>query len=271
MKGWKERLRVLEQELKIRGFSKRTQKTYLHFNQKFLEFCKKDIRGITNQDIKNYLEYLIDHNLSRATVRLAYNSLLFYYTQVLGRRMMSKIKLPKREVKTIVPLTKEEIKNLIEVIENPKHRLLIEFVYASGLRVSEVVKFKVKDVLVQEKIGIVRKGKGGKDRKVILSEKFLIDFKKELREPESYLFPGRTGHLTTRSVQMILKAAAKKAGIIKSVHPHLLRHSFATHLLNNDIDIKYIQKILGHHSVKTTERYLHVSDKDIAKIKSPLD
>lgn len=263
--------KALKQELKIRGLTKKTQQAYLYHNQKFLQFCRKESKVVVAQDVRDYLEYLIDRKLAKATVRLAYNALLFYYTQVLKRKLMVDIRIPKREKKEPVVLTPKEMKRLIKVIKNSKHRLLVELAYASGVRVSELVKFKVKDILVEEKIAVVRQGKGRKDRKVILSDKFLRDFGKGLRNQESYLFPGRKGHLTIRSVQVILKEAARKAGIKKKVYPHLLRHSFATHLVEKEVDIKYIQKILGHANKRTTERYLHLADRDIRKVKSPHD
>lgn len=249
-----------------------TIRAYLHYNEKFLSFCKKKPLEVTNADIRGYLEHLIDKKLARATVRLAHNSLQFYYSQFLGKKLMRNIKLPKKEQKTIVDLTKEEIRLLIDSIKNPKHKLLVELVYGSGLRVSEVIKLRVKDILIEERIVVVRAGKGRKDRKVIVSQKFLESLP-AYKDPRSYLFPGRDNgrHLSVRSVQQILKQAARRTGITKNIHPHLLRHSFATHLLRNKVDIKHIQKLLGHRSSKTTERYLHVSYQDIKKIKSPHD
>ncbi len=263
-------MKNFKQELKIRGYSQKTIKAYLHYNEKFLLFCKKPALSITNQDIKDYIEYLMDKKLAKNTVRLAYNALQFYYTKFLGKKLMQNIKLPKRDQKTIICLTREEVNLLIDSIKNSKHKLLVELLYGSGLRVSEVVKLKVKDVLIDEKILIIRAGKGNKDRKVIISKKFLDNFPK-YKNPESYLFPGRNTHLTIRSVQEILKKAANKSGTSKNIHHHLLRHSFATHLLNNEVDLRKIQKLLGHKNIKTTEKYLHISDKDIKNVKSPLD
>jgi len=263
--------KTLKQELKIRGFTEKTRQAYLYHNQKFLGFCQKKSDRVVAQDVKDYLEYLIDKKLARDSVRLAYNALLFYYIKILKRQWMLDIKIPKKEKKEPVVLTASEMKRLVEAIQNPKHRQLVELAYASGVRVSELVKFKVKDILTEEKIAVVRGGKGKKDRKVILSDKFLADFKGDLNEGEKYLFPGRQGHLTIRSVQVLLKEAAKKAGIKKRVYPHLLRHSFATHLVEKKVDVKHIQKILGHAHKKTTERYLHLANNDIRTVKSPHD
>jgi integrase/recombinase XerD len=260
----------LEQELKIRGYSKKTNKVYLYHNQQFLKFCKKSSLQINKQDVKRYLEYLLDKDLARATVRLICNALKFYYSQVLRRNLFQEIKLPKKDQKTVLPLTKEEILHLIDVTKNPKHKLLIELLYGSGLRVGEVVKLKFKDLFLQERLLLVRKGKGRKDRKVILSERALknlssFDFN------EGYIFPGRGGHITIRTVQAIFEQVARKANLSKNVHPHMLRHSFASHLKDNKVETKDIQKLLGHSNKRTTERYLHRIDMDMKKIKSPLD
>ncbi len=258
----------LTQELKIRRCSPKTLKAYLHYNQKFLLFCKKDTSQITTQDIRNYLEYLIDQKLSGNTIRLAYNSLLFYYHQVLCKQLMRNIKIPKKDHQMTIGLTKTEVNQLLAAIKNPKHRLLIELIYGSGLRASEAVKIKFKDIFIKEKMLIIKSGKGRKDRRTILSQKFISDFKTHLNK-DNYLFPGRKNHLTLRSVQQIIKQAATRAKIKKRVYPHLLRHAFATHLLQDNVDTYYIQKLLGHQSQKTTENYIQVNN--VSNIKSPLD
>ncbi|MBU0457386.1 MAG: tyrosine-type recombinase/integrase [Nanoarchaeota archaeon] len=258
----------LKQELKIRRYSAKTAKAYLHYNKQFLLFCKKE--EVSRQDVRDYLEHLADKRSSASTMRLAYNSLLFYYTQILRKDIMQNIKIPKKDQKITIGLTPEEVAKLISVIKNPQHRLLIELIYASGVRAQEAVRIKVNDILVEEKLAVVRAGKGNKDRKTILSERFINDFKKEL-QTDNYLFKGRTGHLTVRSVQQIIKKAALDAGIKKRVYPHLLRHAFATHLHQNKTDVRYIQKLLGHKDQKTTENYVSVSDSDIKKIRSPHD
>ena len=258
------------QEIKIRRYSKKTAKSYLHYNQKFLLFCKKNVEEVTTQDIRNYLESLANKDSSAATMRLAHNGLKFFYKIVLKTNLMDNIKIPKNDYKVIVGLTKEEVNRLIEVIKNPKHKLLLELIYCSGLRAKEAVNVKVKDVLVKEKVVIVRAGKGRKSRKSILSEKFIHHFK-EFQENDNYLFPGRKGRLSTRSIQEIIKQAAKKAKINKRVYPHLIRHAFATHLFNNNTKTEYIQRLLGHKDKKTTERYIAVHDKDVTNVKSPHD
>ncbi len=260
----------MQQELKIRRCSQRTAKAYLYHNEKFLAFCRKQPSEVSRENVRSYLESLVDKKLSGATMRQAYNAFLFYYRDILQTTIMCGIKIPKRDQKITVSLTKEEVSRLFDVIKNPKHKLLLELIYGSGLRVSEAVKVKFKDIFPDERILLVRAGKGRKDRKTIISEKFIKNLK-EQNDSEAYLFPGRNGHLTTRSVQQILKQAAKRAKLRKNVYPHLLRHSFATHLDENGVKPRHIKKILGHKDQKTTDGYIYDSGKELKEIRSPSD
>ena len=260
----------LKQELKIRRNSQRTIKTYTYFNEKFLLFCKKEAQKVQEKDVKDYLEYLVDKDLSGDTIRLAYNSLKFYYDQILRKDFMERVKIPKRDYKVTVGLTKEEVNKLISGVNNLKHRLLLELIYGSGLRASEAVNVRAKDVLIDEKTVVVKAAKGRKERKTILSERFIEDYKK-IKNKDSYLFPGRTGHLSTRSVQQVIKQATKRVGVQKRTYPHLLRHAFATHLFENNIRTRHIQQLLGHKDKKTTERYIQTQNKEVLSIKSPRD
>jgi site-specific recombinase XerD len=266
----------LERELKIRGFSRKTIKAYLHYNRKFLNFARKSPKEIANEDIKRYLEYLADKKLSNTTLNLAINALKFYYTQVLKRKFFFDIKHPKKEKRLPVVLTKDEIRRMLEVTENLKHKLLMEIMYASGLRVSEIIKLKIKDIDLEEGIIRVNLGKGKKDRQTILSKRAIEDLKMYLQKRNDnnpYVFPGaqNKGHLSTRSVQKIVLRTAKLAGIKKDISCHSLRHSFATHLLEKGVDIRYIQKLLGHKRLETTQIYTKVSTQKLKEIESPLD
>lgn len=260
----------LQQELKIRRCSPRTTKVYLHYNTKFLKFCKKKSNEVIRQDVRDYLEHLADKRCSGATMRLVFNALLFYYRDVLQTNLMYGIKIPKADQKITVALTKEEVARLINTIKNLKHKLLIELIYGSGLRASEAVKIKYKNIFIDEKLLVIKSGKGRKDRKTIISDKFIKKFN-EQTDQDAYLFPGRQGHLTTRSIQQIIKQAAKKAKLKKRVYPHLLRHSFATHLDEAKVKPRHIKKLLGHKDQKTTDGYIYDSGKELKDIKSPLD
>lgn len=266
----------LERELKIRGFSHKTIKAYLHYNRKFLNYARKSPKEIANEDIKRYLEFLANREVSNATLNLAINALKFYYAQVLKRKFFFDIKHPKKEKRLPVVLTKDEIRKMLEATKNLKHKLLMEIMYASGLRVSEVVKLKIPDIDLEEGIIRVNLGKGKKDRQTILSKRAIEDLKKFLeirRNDNQYLFTGaqNKSHLSTRSAQKIVLQAAKLADIKKEVSCHSLRHSFATHLLEKGVDIRYIQKLLGHRRLETTQIYTQVSTQKLKQIGSPLD
>jgi len=269
-------LKKLEIELKIRGFTLKTIQAYLYHNQKFLNFIKKDATAITTDDIKSYLAFLMsEKKLKPSSICLIISALKFFYEEILKKKeLFLDVKPPKLEKKLPEALTKEEVKILIDALENPKHKLLVEFMYASGLRVSECVNLKIGDLMLSEKIGIVRQGKGRKDRNIILSDRLVSHLKEYLtsRPNIQYIFPGISdNHITIRQAQKIVKKAALKGGIKKRVYCHILRSSFATHLLESGIDIRFIQELLGHSNISTTQRYTKVSTEQLKKIKSPLD
>ena len=189
-------------------------------------------------------------------------------------RAFNGIKAPKSEKKLPTVLTKEEIKKLLNIIKNPKHRLLVEFLYSSGLRVSECVSLKIDDLDLDEKIGKVRHGKGNKERYIILSENLiehLNDYLQKRKGDVQYIFSSKDASITARQAQNIVKDAARRAGIKKRVFCHALRSSFATHLLEAGVDIRVIQELLGHSNLATTQIYTKVSTQQLKKVKSPLD
>ncbi len=268
-------LKKLETELKLRGFSKQTSKMYLFYNRKFLEFIKKNPEEITDDDVKEFLASKIsDDSLSNSSVALIKASLKFFYTDMLGKNM-SLIKTPKASKKLPVVLTRNEIKDLIDNTENIKHRLLIELLYSTGLRLSECINLQYADLDLNDGIGWVRLGKGAKDRIFIVSEFFRKDLLDYMQKTESggkgYIFSVNGRKMSARGLQHAIKISAERAGIEKPVHVHTLRHSFATHLLENGVDIRKIQKLLGHSNLQTTQIYTQVSSDEIKKIKSPLD
>ncbi len=268
-------LKKLETELKLRGFSKQTSKVYLFYNRKFLEFIKKDPEEITDDDVKEFLASKIsDDLLSNSSVALIKASLKFFYTDMLGKNM-SLIKTPKASKKLPVVLTQKEIKDLIDNTENIKHRLLIELLYSTGLRLSECINLQYGDFDLNNGTGWVRLGKGAKDRIFIISEIFkkdLLDYIEKTRSGgKGYIFSVNGKKMSPRGIQHAIKVSAQRAGIDKPVHVHTLRHSFATHLLENGVDIRKIQKLLGHSNLQTTQIYTQVSNEEIKKIKSPLD
>lgn len=241
-----------------------------------MRFCKKEMKKVTKKDVREYLDMIIDKERSGSTLNVHLNALKFLFQEVMGKRMMIKIRYSKTPKKLPVFLTKEEVTSLFEAASNPKHRLILELIYSAGLRVSEVVNLKKQDFQFERGIGWVRKGKGRKDRPFIiarcLEEKLKVFIAQNCTSSFSFLFLGRKGrHLHTRSVQEIVKQAAIRACIEKNVHPHSLRHSFATHLIENGYDVATVQPLLGHNSAETTMTYVHMASPSMISVQSPFD
>jgi len=267
---------ALESEFKLRNFSQKTSKSYLYYNQDLIKYCQKDPRFVKEADIKQYIEYLItDRHVSASTARLAVNAIKFYYINIQKRKfnyLVSGI-LPKAEKKLPVVLSKPEVSRLLNSIKNFKHKLILSLMYSAGLRVSEVVKLKVSDIDFDRRIILISQAKGKKDRQSLLSQKIFFDLK-DLCAPKQgneYLFLGTNlkNHLSIRSVEKIFNNNLISSGIKKAATCHCLRHSFATHLLESGTDIRYIQALLGHKSLTTTQVYTRVSNEFLSQIKSP--
>ncbi len=267
-------LQKLELELKISKNSFYTIKNYLNYNKSFLNFSKKPPYEITEDDVKKYIVEKIFH-YSASSVILFLSAIKYAYFNILEEDITVKIKRPKRDRKIPLVLSKEEIKKLFSSVATEKSKLIIMLMYSSGLRVSELVNLKIKDLDFEENIGRVKKGKGRKERifniSSFLKNSLLKQAEKQKELKQNYLFTGPNENLTVRNIQKIVNNATLKAGIDKPVHCHTLRHSFATHLLENGVDIRKIQELLGHSSISTTELYTHISTKELKKIKSPID
>jgi len=265
----------LQTELKIRGFSEQTIKSYTLHNKKFLEFIEKEPANIEFEDVKQYMAYLMsEKKLRPSSVNLAMSSLRFLYDEMMEKNLFANIKMPKLEKKLPTVLTKAEMKQLIDSIKNKKHELLVKMLYSSGLRVSECVNLKVIDLDFKERFGVVRQGKGKKDRNIVLSESIIDDlsnFIDEKKNDSEFVFDVKSKPMSVRQAQKVVKSAAKKAGIKKRVFCHALRSSFATHLLESGTDIRIIQELLGHANLATTQRYTAVSREQLRKVRSPLD
>ncbi|MFH1399100.1 MAG: site-specific tyrosine recombinase/integron integrase [Candidatus Woesearchaeota archaeon] len=260
-------------ELKLRGFSPRTIKSYIYQNSKFLEYIKKEPRNVAEEDIKAYMAFLIsDRGMAPSSVALAKAALKFYFYEVLKKNIVN-IKTPKMFKKLPVILTKEEVKRLIDSASTKKTRLILMLLYASGLRVSEAVSLKYGDLEPDDNFGWVRLGKGGKDRMFLLNDRLVKELNRYSKDNSGpYIFSNALDEpISPRNVQKIVSKTAKKAGIKKRVTPHTLRHSFATHLLESGVSIRYIQELLGHSNLQTTQIYTKVSTDELRKIKSPLD
>jgi len=261
-------------ELKISKNSKYTIRNYLRANIELLDFCKKSPEEITNEDIKKILAEKISERESSSVI-LFLAAIRYAYLSILNKDPTAGIKRPKKENRIALVLTKEEIKKFMESFQNKKSKLMVSFIYSCGFRVSEIINLKVRDLDFNEKIGYVRQAKGKKDRLFnipsFLLEELKKQYEKQKQKNQEYLFSGPKGKLSDRNIQKIVRIAAKRAGIEKPVHTHTLRHSFATHLLEDGVDIRKIQLLLGHSDLSTTQIYSHVSTEELKKIPSPID
>jgi integrase/recombinase XerD len=266
-----EELKKLSSELKIRGFSPLTVRNYTFFVKKFLEKTNKQSSKLNEDDVKAYLSDMFDTK-SKNTIMLAAASLKFFYIEVL-KKEFANIPLPRKERRLPEVLTKAEVKNLIESTDTIKSRLIVSLLYSTGLRVSELVNLKVENLEFEDKTGWVRRGKGSKDRIFVMSESLSEEIKSYLdtRGKDNIYVFSKEKALTTRNIQKIIQGTRKRANISKKVTPHTLRHSFATHLLEQGIDIRVIQAMLGHTSLNTTQVYTHISSEQLKKVRNPFD
>ena len=261
----------------VMGYSDNTQKTYLHYLGLFCDqFNKLDINQINTRQIETFFYDLIQNNQLSYSAQSQYiNAIKFYYEKVLGKpNAVYKLSRPRKPETLPKILSKNEIKKILDVTSNIKHKCIITLLYSAGLRRSELINLKVKDLDSERMVITINGSKGKKDRVTLLSSKILNLLREYYKEykPEIFLIEGeKGGKYSATSISKILKKSASKAGIKKNVTPHMLRHSFATHLLEQGTDLRYIQELLGHNSSKTTEIYTHVSKKAIDKIVNPID
>lgn len=263
-----ELLEKLKTELEIRNFSYKTNKSYINSVMKFLEFAKEQE---LNQDlVKQYIQNEIKKK-EPSTISHDIFAIQFFFSNVLG----NKIYIPRPKKNKTLPeiLTKEEIKKMIDYTFNIKHKLILKILYGCGLRVGEIVNLKKEDVNFKDELIHIKLAKGKKDRFVKIPESIIDELESYCKlENDDILFSSnRGGKLSTGTIQAIVDDAGKKAGIKKEVYPHLLRHSFATHLLEQGTDLRLIQKLLGHSDIKTTQMYTQISQQSIKNIRSPLD
>jgi site-specific recombinase XerD len=270
-------LDALRERLLLKGYSRNTQRTYYYEFAQLLYLLKDhDVNELSPVRLKDYFVYCAEKlELSESRMQNRINAVKFYFEQVLGREKMF-FDIPRPKTPLLLPkhISERDIRKLFSAVDNEKHALILKLCYGMGLRVSEIVNLKIADIdSGNMQVHIVR-AKGKKDRYVNLPESILEELRAYYRDyrPGKYLFEGRDGgKYSIRSAQHIFKAALQKARINKDVGIHGLRHSFATHLLENGTDISYIQQLLGHNDVQTTLRYAQVAQKNLKKIKSPLD
>jgi integrase/recombinase XerD len=271
-------LRLLEEKLVLKGYSANTIKTYRNEFAVFLTALgNMPVQTMSTQRITDYLVYC--HRvlkLTEHTIHSRLNALKFYFEQVLGwEKYFWEIPRPKKHLQLPRVISEEKIVAGLMAIENRKHRAILMTAYSAGLRVSEVVKLTIADINSDRMQIFIARAKGKKDRMVPLSVhtlQVLREYFKAYR-PKTWLFEGLEADkpYSVRSAQQLFKEAYGKIGLPRNMSFHSLRHSFATHLLEQGTDIKYIQALLGHNDIKTTMRYTHVSNKAVHAIESPLD
>ncbi len=275
-KEYEKAISKLENELRLRGYTQQTVRTYKYNILAMLKTIGKSPEKIKQDDVKNYLSSLIsEKSLSSKSISLVKAAAKFFFEEVLGTINID-IKTPKVQKKLPTVLSREEVKKLIENAANDKHRTMIKFLYSTGVRVSELTGMKVGDIDHKENVAWVRQGKGSKDRMVVLHPTLSEEIRNYIEgkglKKDDYIFANKYGErISERMIQKILQQTTTQAEIEKTVTPHTLRHSFATHLLENGENIRKIQELLGHANLQTTQIYTSISKDELKKVKSPLE
>ncbi|PZP50848.1 MAG: integrase [Pseudopedobacter saltans] len=272
-----EQLQKMIAELRLRAYGEPTIRTYSVEVAQLMYLLKEfPIQNLTSERLRSYLLYCFEvEGISINQMHSRLNALKFYFEKVLGREKFF-MEIPRPQKPSSLPkvFSEKDIERLFEVVDNRKHKLMLQLCYGMGLRVSEVVRLRISDIDSSRMLVFINNGKGKKDRYVPLPESILEDLRTYYKEykPNIYLFEGANGgQYAIRSVQAVFHAAKQKAKIRKKVGIHGLRHSYATHLLEYGTDMSFIQKLLGHNNIKTTEVYAKVSNTHLSKVKSPLD
>ncbi|MFP4544993.1 MAG: site-specific tyrosine recombinase/integron integrase [Candidatus Kapaibacterium sp.] len=263
--------------LQIKRYSYSTITSYRNAIMKLIHsFPDSDISELSKSQIENFINFQVTRQkISRAYQKQMVGALKLFYNDFLRKNYDLFYLYPdRREYKIPEILSKDEVKLLIENITNIKHKAIIASLYSAGLRLEELLNLRVQDIDSKNMLIKIHSGKGNKDRNVVLSEILLDLLRKyyKLYKPSDYLFEGQNGgKYSASSVQSIMRQALLKARISTKATPHTLRHSFASHLLESGTDIRVIQEILGHNSIKTTQIYTHITAQNIKSVKSPLD
>jgi len=266
-------LQKLEDELRLRRYSPKTVRSYKACVAEYLHFKQNNLDSVDIDSIKCHLLSKINKNMSSQTINQSLQAINFFCRNVLGYSRKINIRFAKTPSKLPIVLSREEMVKIINSIGNEKHNLLVALSYAAGLRVSEAINLKIKDLNQSELTIHIKGAKGNKDRLTIFPEKLNSAITKLManRDAGDFLFfSERGGKLTERTAQKILEKALEKSGIKKDATFHSLRHSFATHLLENGVDVRYVQELLGHANIRTTQIYTKVTNPSLKNIKSPL-
>lgn len=267
---------VYLQKLELKKYANSTVKNYVFCFERFINYYKDiELININENDIRDYLQTLIQEKRSNSYINQTINAIKFYYEIVLGMpNRFYEIERPIKEFKLPNVISKEEIFSIIKHTNNIKHKCIVSLLYSAGLRRSELLNLKLEDIDSKRMLIKIKQAKGNKDRYSVLNKSVLNDLRSYYKtyNPKSYLFENSISgkKYSASSVLSIVVNAAKKANIKQRVTPHMLRHSFATHLLENGTDLRYIQILMGHNSTKTTEIYTHVATNTFIKLKDLL-
>ena len=271
------KIEIFIQLLQIKRYSVSTIDTYVSaFRQYLLYFKCMDVDGFNEKQIEKYINHQVMVNkISFSYQKQLVAAIKIWHNQVLNKKMNLNYLYPDRnEFKIPVIFSQTDINKLLEACSNLKHKAILTTIYSCGLRLSELVNLKIKDIDSTQMTVTIRQSKGNRDRVVVLSEKLLVLLRYYFLEykPKEYLFEGQSGgKYSERSVQQVMKQLLAKTKINKEGSVHTLRHSYATHLIEQGTDIRFVQELLGHKNIKTTMIYTHLTDPTKRKIKSPLD
>jgi integrase/recombinase XerD len=267
----------MKMDLELKNFSPKTVTCYLTCMVNFVRHYHRSPVEMGEEEIRGYLHHLItEKKTSQSSINQAYSAMKFFYEVTLGR-FWNPIRIPRSKISKKLPLvlSMQEVQSLLDCVENLKHRAILTTIYSGGLRLGEAINLKPSDIDAERMTILVRQGKGNKDRYTVLGQKTLelLRLYYKTYRPGEWLFPSKdpAQPLSGSSVQRVFKKALHRSGIRKKASVHTLRHSFATHLLESGTDLYHIQRLLGHTTAKTTSLYLHITGKDLAKVKSPID
>lgn len=273
----KQKIKDFTSKLEVQRYAFNTIKSYKNAVTKFLlAFEKYDLNKVREKNIENYITHLIQkEKISPSYQKQLLGGISKYFQLILNKQLNLGYLYPKRSsVQLPKYITKNEVKAMLNVPKNRKHQCILKLLYGCGLRRSEAINLKITDIDSENMLIRISNSKGNKDRMVMLPNSLLLDLRQYYKvfKPKVYLFEGISNkRYSASSIQKIVKNAATKAGIKKKVTAHVLRHSFATHLIESGTDVRYIQQFLGHDSIKTTQIYTHITDISKSTIKSPLD
>ncbi|OHA59032.1 MAG: hypothetical protein A2370_00735 [Candidatus Vogelbacteria bacterium RIFOXYB1_FULL_42_16] len=266
-------LERVKTELKIRNYSPKTIDAYLSCLEDYFNYKQSNLDKLDQGNIREYLLSKQDKDYSSQTINLYLNAIKYFYHDVIRSSETFNIRFAKRNKSLPVVLSRQEIQDLLATVKNAKHLLLLTLSYGAGLRVSEAINLKVRDLNLEELTIHLKEAKGKKDRITLVPDKLVNNLRNLIagKSGDDFVFESeRGGKLTERTAQMVFERALKLSSVNKEATFHSLRHSFATHLLENGTDIRFVQELLGHANIRTTQIYTHVTNPALKNIKSPL-